>query len=165
MRTPAPAGRRSLSPRPGTWRDVRAVPWSVLRTTRRAGRRTRRWSNRAIPRRRSRAPIHRGCRDPGRAAHRGLATVDAARGGHRAPDAVAHARAAAADVGVGPREAADPNGQVVLHDLTHLRLRQGLVGAQRVLDAGGRVLGADGDDPEGRARVGVLADLAQSPGE
>src|SRR3954471_16388823 len=36
-------------------------------------------------------------------------------------------------------EPAHPDGEVVLHDLPHLRLGQELVGAERVLDAGRRV--------------------------
>ena len=62
-------------------------------------------------------------------------------------------------------EAAHPDGEVVLHDLADLRLGQHLVGAQRVLDAGGRVDRTGGDEAEVLGRVGVLAELAQPPGE
>ena len=71
-----------------------------------------------------------------------------------------------ASVGLeGSAVAAHPHGEVVLHDLADLRLAQELVGAQRVLDARGRVRVAGRDEAEVLRRVGVVAQLAQAASE
>ena len=65
----------------------------------------------------------------------------------------------------GTAVAAHPHGEVVLHDLPDLRLRQELVGAKRVLDARGRIGRPGGDETQVLRRVGVVAQLTQAASE
>src|SRR4051812_28097770 len=163
MRTPAPADRRSLSPRPGPggWSRVSAL--EAFSGPSRCPGRPHRGSRRPVAGRRRRGPEHRGCPEPVR--HPGRTGVGAYAVGRRAAAVAGVTALALAHAPVRAREPADADGEVVLHHLAHLRLREGLVGTQRVLDARGGVLGADGHDAERRAGVGVVADLAQAPGE
>ena len=65
-----------------------------------------------------------------------------------------------------PRVAAHPDGEVVLHDLADLRLAEGVVRAQRVLDAGGRVdRGPARHEAQVLRGVRVVAQLAQAAGQ
>ena len=125
-----PRRRRSLSPRPGPWRAVRVVPWMCAS------------SGPRLPARQ---------RVTGRTVLTAVASPDAGRptGLPLTPTVVRRRRGGARSVRsdvAGARDrlegaavAAHPHGEVVLHDLADLRLAQELVGAERVLDARGRV--------------------------
>src|SRR5262249_36512702 len=102
-RTPAPAGRRSLSPRPERGGTFRSCPGVVLWSARRPGRRTGRRPLDTVTRRQG-ANRGRG-RDAGQP---GGTAVHARGGPHRAVPPHPLIRGAAP--GVGPREPADPNG-------------------------------------------------------
>ena len=145
MRTPAPQTPAFAVPETRTWRASGSCPGCSRRSS---------GGPRRTP---GSAPIGRTIgRRPDRAGIAGPTPADDAARSAAGCDRAVERSVGWRVVGGGRRlgrleraaEAAHPDGEVVLHDLADLRLGEHLVGAERVLDPGGRVDRAGSDEAE-----------------